>query len=178
MCLFLLWRRKHTVFETLRFVVTLNSRRWTKSRNPVILNVIHQRQNMLESTYKGSVHYGLIYFLYIPICQSILLSVLCILLKSYFLLHDRLCGLVVRVPGYTTDMYCVSCEVRTEFICYVEVDRLCGLVVRVPGCRSRGPGSIRGVTRFSEKWWVWNGVHSASWVQLRSYLEENVAAPV
>jgi hypothetical protein len=29
---------------------------------------------------------------------------------------DRLCGLVVRVPGYTTEMYCVSCEIRTEFI--------------------------------------------------------------
>jgi hypothetical protein len=29
---------------------------------------------------------------------------------------DLLCGLVVRVPGYTTEMYCVSCEVRTEFI--------------------------------------------------------------
>jgi hypothetical protein len=29
---------------------------------------------------------------------------------------DRLCGLVVRVPGYTTEMYCASCEVRTEFI--------------------------------------------------------------
>jgi hypothetical protein len=27
-----------------------------------------------------------------------------------------LCGLVVRVPGYRTEMYCVSCEVRTEFI--------------------------------------------------------------
>jgi hypothetical protein len=25
---------------------------------------------------------------------------------------------------------------------------------------------------------VWNGVHSASWVQLRSYLKEKVAAPV
>jgi hypothetical protein len=29
---------------------------------------------------------------------------------------DRLCGLVVRVPGYRTEMYRVSCEVRTEFI--------------------------------------------------------------
>jgi hypothetical protein len=29
---------------------------------------------------------------------------------------DRLCDLVVRVPGYTTEMYCASCEVRTEFI--------------------------------------------------------------
>jgi hypothetical protein len=35
--------------------------------------------------------------------------------------------LVVRVPGYRTEMYCVSCEVRTEFI-YVmrkKIDRLC-----------------------------------------------------
>jgi hypothetical protein len=30
--------------------------------------------------------------------------------------QDRLCGLVVRVPGYRSEMYCVSCEVRTEFI--------------------------------------------------------------
>jgi hypothetical protein len=49
---------------------------------------------------------------------------------------------------------------------------LCGLVVRVPGYRSRGPGSIPGTARFSEWQWVWNGVHSASWVQLRSYLKE------
>jgi hypothetical protein len=41
-------------------------------------------------------------------------------------------------------------------------DRLCGLVVRVLGYRSRGPGSISDATRFSEKYWVWNGVHSAS----------------
>jgi hypothetical protein len=30
-------------------------------------------------------------------------------------------------------------------------DRHCGLVVRVPGYKSRGPGSISGATRFSEK---------------------------
>jgi hypothetical protein len=42
------------------------------------------------------------------------------------------------------------------------IDRLCGLEVRVPGYRSRGPDSIPGATRFPEKWWVWNGVHSAS----------------
>jgi hypothetical protein len=29
---------------------------------------------------------------------------------------DRLCGLVARVPGYRTEMYCVSCEVQTELI--------------------------------------------------------------
>jgi hypothetical protein len=26
------------------------------------------------------------------------------------------CGLVVRVPGYRMEMYCASCEVRTQFI--------------------------------------------------------------
>jgi hypothetical protein len=41
-----------------------------------------------------------------------------------------------------------------------------------------GLGSIPGASRFSEKQRVWNGVHSASWGQLRSYLEEKVAAPV
>jgi hypothetical protein len=43
---------------------------------------------------------------------------------------------VVRVPGYTTEMCRVSCEVRTEFI-YVEESRptACGLVDR-----SGGPG--------------------------------------
>jgi hypothetical protein len=30
-------------------------------------------------------------------------------------------------------------------------DRLCGLVVRVSGFRSRGPVTIPGATRFSEK---------------------------
>jgi hypothetical protein len=66
---------------------------------------------------------------------------------------DLLCGLVARIPGYRTEMYCVSCEVRTEFIyiIYKKVDRLCGLVVRVPAYRSRGPGSIPGATRLSEK---------------------------
>jgi hypothetical protein len=46
-------------------------------------------------------------------------------------------GLVVRVPGYRTEMYCVSCEVRTEciYVMYRKVDRHCGLGVRVPGCR-------------------------------------------
>jgi hypothetical protein len=33
-------------------------------------------------------------------------------------------GLVVRVPGFTTEKYCVSCEVRTGFIYeYVEEGR-------------------------------------------------------
>jgi hypothetical protein len=57
-------------------------------------------------------------------------------------------------------------------------DRLCGLMVRVSAYRSRGPGIDSDASGFSEKQWVWNGVHSASWGQLRSYLQEIVAAPV
>jgi hypothetical protein len=33
-----------------------------------------------------------------------------------FYTYDLFCGLVVRVPGYRTEMYCIFCEVRTEFI--------------------------------------------------------------
>jgi hypothetical protein len=49
---------------------------------------------------------------------------------------------------------------------------LCGLVVWPPGYWSRGPGLISGATKFSEKRWLCNGVHSVSWVQLRTYLKE------
>jgi hypothetical protein len=69
------------------------------------------------------------------------------------LITHLFCGLVVTVLGYRTEMYCVCCEVRNEFI-YVmlkKVDRLCGLVVRDLGYRYRGPGSIPGSTRFSDK---------------------------
>jgi hypothetical protein len=53
-------------------------------------------------------------------------------------LCPRLYGLVVNVPGYGTEMYCGSCELRTVFIYVVwkNVDRLCGLAVRVPGYRA------------------------------------------
>jgi hypothetical protein len=61
-------------------------------------------------------------------------------------------------------------QIPTVYIISVQVfllslalpNHLCGLVVRVLGYGSRGPSSIPGTTRFSEKWWVWNGVHSAS----------------
>jgi hypothetical protein len=66
---------------------------------------------------------------------------------------DRFCGLVVRVPAYRTEMYCVSCEIRTElmYVMQKKVDCLCVLVVRVPGYRSRDPGSISGATTIAEK---------------------------
>jgi hypothetical protein len=54
---------------------------------------------------------------------------------------------------------------RATFVFYEQswqfLDRLCGLVARIPGYRSRGPGSIPEATGFSEKQWLWNGVHSA-----------------
>jgi hypothetical protein len=34
---------------------------------------------------------------------------------------------------------------------YLRNNRLCNLVVRVPSFRTRGPGSIPGATKFSEK---------------------------
>jgi hypothetical protein len=40
---------------------------------------------------------------------------------------------------------------KERSMAYIQMDRLCDLVVRVPGYRSRGPGSIPGTTRFSEK---------------------------
>jgi hypothetical protein len=48
-------------------------------------------------------------------CFSVQKKVIMYLVKCYNE-TDRLCGLVVRVSGYTTEMYCVSCEVQTEFI--------------------------------------------------------------
>jgi hypothetical protein len=51
-------------------------------------------------------------------------------------------------------------EKKVKLALLEDVDRLCGLVGRVPGYRYKGPGSISGATRFSEKLWVWNGVHS------------------
>jgi hypothetical protein len=52
---------------------------------------------------------------------------------------NRLWGLMVRVPGYRTEMYRVSCEVWTElkYVMKKKVEQpLCDLVVRVPGCRT------------------------------------------
>jgi hypothetical protein len=39
-----------------------------------------------------------------------------LIVTGYLYSKGRLCGLVVRVPGYRTEMYFVSCEVQTEFI--------------------------------------------------------------
>jgi hypothetical protein len=38
-------------------------------------------------------------------------------------------------------------------------------VGKVPGYRSGGPGWIPDATIFSEKWWVWNGVHLVSTIE-------------
>jgi hypothetical protein len=51
---------------------------------------------------------------------------------------------IASTKGITVDKF-VTFKVSTVY------DHLCGLVVRVPGYRFRGPGSIPGATRFSEK---------------------------
>jgi hypothetical protein len=50
---------------------------------------------------------------YLPECNA-LPQIIVFTLQFYR--TDCLCGLVVRVPGYRTEMYCTSCEVRSEFI--------------------------------------------------------------
>jgi hypothetical protein len=49
----------------------------------------------------------------------------------------------------TSPWHCGRLSVYRQVPAYL--DRLCGLVVRVPAYGSRGPGSIPGATRFSEK---------------------------
>jgi hypothetical protein len=53
--------------------------------------------------------------------------------------------LILRLTGRLTVGRNVTLTSTTPPMC------LCGLVVRVPGYRSRGPGSIPGAIRFSEK---------------------------
>jgi hypothetical protein len=80
---------------------------------------------------------------------------------------------------YLRDIFNTSMHTVWNFGAWmIFMHRLCVLAVRVPGYRSRGHGSIPDTIRFSEKLWVWNGVHLASEVQLRSYLKEKVAAQV
>jgi hypothetical protein len=68
--------------------------------------------------------------------------------------HDHLCGLVLRVPDYTTDMYCASCEVRTEFICYAEESRGTlypqKLAITSPTSGGRSVGIVRSRTQAVE----------------------------
>jgi hypothetical protein len=56
-------------------------------------------------------------------------------------------------PQRLTTLWAFTAWYRDSFtfLLYFNTDRLCDLVVRVPGDKSRGPGSIAGATRFSEK---------------------------
>jgi hypothetical protein len=66
-------------------------------------------------TLDGQMKYGndIIEVIFFSIFFVSLFSSFCVL--CYFP-QNRLCGVVVRVRGYITEMYCVCCEVRTEFI--------------------------------------------------------------
>jgi hypothetical protein len=77
---------------------------------------------------------------------------------------------------------CAQCNLCTKYTklreCAVwmnaSVVSLSGFLATHPEVRI----SIPCCARFSKNYRVWNGVHSASWVQFRSYLEQMVAAPV
>jgi hypothetical protein len=66
--------------------------------------------------------------------------------KTALLLRATQCGWILTLghQRYQHGINAITIHCRA-------LDRLCGLVVRVPGYRSRGPGSIPGATRFSEK---------------------------
>jgi hypothetical protein len=77
-----------------------------------------------EKKYRGGIHNVLVY-LHGYDWWLILWIVVCDLWNDHCVFQnkgkrscpcDLLCGLVVRVTGYWTEMYCASCEVRTQFI--------------------------------------------------------------
>jgi hypothetical protein len=69
--------------------------------------------------------------------------------------------ILVGIPGYGS-WHSKEFEIEIEiYTLSYAADRFSGLVVRVSGYRYRGAGPIPAATRFFEKYWVWNGVHSA-----------------
>jgi hypothetical protein len=65
------------------------------SSKPVVLNIVaHIRLHLLPVFFTDCPH----------VVESELL-------ETFLYKPDRVCGLVLRVPGYTTQMYCASCEV-------------------------------------------------------------------
>jgi hypothetical protein len=74
--------------------------------------------NSYAHRFKPNLIYIYIY-IYIYICKLTLIRPRKLSRNKFFehsRVWDRLCGLVVRVPDYRTEMYCASCEVRTGFI--------------------------------------------------------------
>jgi hypothetical protein len=103
---------------------SLNSAHWrqtfsTSGNRIVALQLIVMRTGLTRiPTDKLGVHYNEACRHYISYCYRARLPTGATNVCKHVerVKSDRLCGLVVRVPGYTTEMYCASCEVRTEFI--------------------------------------------------------------
>jgi hypothetical protein len=68
--------------------------------------------NQIASAYSCALH---VFSKRDPACSGYLISIHGLLFQTQLCGCD-LCGLVVRVPGYTTEMYCASCEVLSDFI--------------------------------------------------------------
>jgi hypothetical protein len=81
-----------------------------------------------------------------------------------------LCGLVVKSSWLQNGgVLCLLWGTIWIYICYVEESR--------PPLWSSGQSSLLQIQRSGFNSWVWNWVHSALWVQLRSYLEEKIVTP-
>jgi hypothetical protein len=95
--------------------------------------------------------------------------------------HDWSCmgPLVIRsLSAFNTLQYSTGCTCITDHISsllyvYYKFTFIIVIITDISRslCLNSYLISIPGASRFSEKQRVWNGVHSASWGQLRSYLK-------
>jgi hypothetical protein len=95
--------------------------------------------------------YNMMYFLYVSGSPCLSFDIIRDNLGEKRELHP-LCAYVVAgtQAARTHTNNVLVMKVRKDPLLY-SIVASCGLVVRVPGCRSRGPGSLPGGTRFSEK---------------------------
>jgi hypothetical protein len=89
------------------------------ARHRASLDVVKKRKSLavpgLEHLSRGSPGRFYTDRVYLITSQKLVTQSLCVLCHI-FVTMETSSGLVVRVPGYSSEMYCASCEVRTEFI--------------------------------------------------------------
>jgi hypothetical protein len=68
-------------------------------------------------------------------------------IKKLFSLHSA----ITEARRNCSELQFLLLQPKHFILGYSSSHRLCGLVVRDPSYKSRGPGSIHGATRFSEK---------------------------
>jgi hypothetical protein len=89
----------------------------SSSKDMSLTFLVTGKQNaVLEARRKILTHFQTQVKLYHDEASEFLLDPSLLYVVLLWVVTDHLCGLVVRVPGYRTEMYCAFCEVRTEFI--------------------------------------------------------------